>query len=101
LNPIEAFCLGSWTLRQKPAAAVVYEKAMRVGAVRSTFSSRQAHAALRRAEGAALDGEDVSRAIIDVAVQRGMTGQCPKDRVPIFTRLRLSVSAGVIAVNAR
>jgi hypothetical protein len=44
-------------------------------------SSVKPHAALRRAEGAGLDGEDVSRASIDVAVKRGMTGQCPKDRV--------------------
>ena len=56
------------------------------------------NAALRRAAGAGLDGEDASRAIIDIAAKHGMIEQCPKDRVPIFTANSRASSSRAMAI---
>jgi hypothetical protein len=39
----------------------------------------------RRAEGAGLDGEGASRAILNVSAMRVILEHCPKDQVPDFT----------------
>jgi hypothetical protein len=39
----------------------------------------------RRAEGAGLDGEGASQAIINVSAMRVIFGHCPKDHAPDFT----------------
>jgi hypothetical protein len=43
------------------------------------------NAALRRAEGAELDGESADRATIKVTAMRVVVGHCPRDRVPDST----------------